>query len=205
MITDVADYFARGCGRCARFDTPDCSTRRWMAGLLALREFCLAAGLEETAKWGHPCYMHNGRNVAMIAAFRDNYRLTFFDGAIPPDPAGLLEKRGPNTRVADQISFTDPDAAGRMAAVLCDYLAAAKAAAELDRPARPKVELALPDELVAALDADPELAEAFHALTPGRQRSWVLHLSQTKTPATRYARIERGRVQIIAGKGQSER
>lgn len=205
MITDVADYFAKGCGRCARFDTPDCSTRRWMPGLLALRDLCLAAGLEETAKWGHPCYMHNSRNVAMIAAFRDSYRLTFFDGALPPDPAGILEKRGPNTRAADQISFTDPDAVAGVAPLLRDYLTAAKAAAEQDRPARPRAEVTLPDELVAALDADAELAEAFHALTPGRQRSWVLHLTATQTPATRAARIARGRDKIIAGKGQSER
>lgn len=205
MITDVADYFAKGCGRCARFDTPDCSTRRWMPGLLALRDLCLAAGLEETAKWGHPCYMHNGRNVAMIAAFRDSYRLTFFDGALPPDPAGILEKRGPNTRAADQISFTDPDAVAGVAPLLRDYLTAAKAAAEQDRRARPRAEVTLPDELVAALDADAELAEAFHALTPGRQRSWVLHLTATQNPTTRAARIARGRDTIIAGKGQNER
>ena len=205
MITDVADYFAKGCGRCARFDTPDCSTRLWMPGLLALRDLCLAAGLTEAAKWGHPCYMHAGRNVAMIAAFRDTYRLTFFDGAIPPDPDGLLEKRGPNTRAADQISFRDPDAAAAMAPVLATYLTAAKVMAEQDRPARPRADVTLPDELVAALDADTELAAAFHALTPGRQRSWVLHLASTQNPATRTARIARGRDRIIAGKGQSER
>lgn len=205
MITDVAVYFAKGCGRCARFDTPDCSTRRWMPGLLALRDLCLAAGLTEAAKWGHPCYIHNGRNVAMIAAFRDSYRLTFFDGALPPDPAGILEKRGPNTRAADQISFADPDAVAGLGPLLRDYLSAAKAAAEQDRPARTRAEVTLPDELVAALDADAELAEAFHALTPGRQRSWVLHLTATQTPATRAARIARGRDKIIAGKGQSER
>jgi uncharacterized protein YdeI (YjbR/CyaY-like superfamily) len=205
MITDVADYFAKGCGRCARFDTPDCSTRRWMPGLIALRDLCLSAGLKETAKWGHPCYMHNGRNVAMIAAFRDTYRLTFFDAAIPPDPEGLLEKRGPNTRTADQISFVDPLAIAAMAPVLSVYLAAARSVAEQVRPARPAAELALPEELVAALNDDPDLAEAFHALTPGRQRSWVLHLNGTANPATRHARIAKGRDKIISGKGQTER
>ena len=64
MITDPGDYFAKGCGRCDRFATPECSTRRWAAGLAALRRICLEAGLTETAKWGHPCYMHAGRNIA---------------------------------------------------------------------------------------------------------------------------------------------
>jgi uncharacterized protein YdeI (YjbR/CyaY-like superfamily) len=205
MITEVEDYFAKGCGRCERFGTPDCSTRRWLPGLLALRRLCLAAGLEEAAKWGHPCYMHQGRNVAMIGAFRENYRLTFFDAALPPDPLGLLEKRGPNTRAADQISFTDPDAIPALEATLAAYLSAAKAASEQDRPKRPPAEVTLPDELVASLDDDTELAEAFAALTPGRQRSWVLHLTSTKTPATRLSRIAKGRDKILAGKGATER
>lgn len=205
MITDPDVYFAKGCGRCDRFATPDCSVQHWLAGVTALRRLCLAAGLTETAKWGHPCYMHAGRNVAMIAAFRDTFRLTFFDAALPPDPAGILEKRGPNSRAADQISLTDATAVDAMAPVLRDYLAAARAMAEQDRPARPRAELALPDELAEALEADPVLAEAFNALTPGRQRSWALHLVSSANPATRRARIEKGRDRIIAGKGATER
>jgi uncharacterized protein YdeI (YjbR/CyaY-like superfamily) len=205
MITDAEDYFAKGCGRCARFATPDCSVQHWRVGVVALRQLCLEAGLTETAKWGHPCYMHAGRNVAMIGAFRDTYRLTFFDAALPPDPAGILERRSPNSRAADQISLTDPAAVAAMAPVLRDYLAAAKAMAELGRPARPPVDLTLPEELLAALDADAELATAFHALTPGRQRSWALHLTTSANPATRRARIDKGRAKIMAGKGATER
>ena len=205
MITDAEDYFAKGCGRCARFATPDCSVQHWLAGVVALRQLCLEAGLTETAKWGHPCYMHAGRNVAMIGAFRDTYRLTFFDAALPPDPAGILERRSPNSRAADQISLTDPAAVAAMVPVLRDYLAAAKAVAELGRPASPRAELALPEELVAALATDVDLATAFHALTPGRQRSWALHLTTSANPATRRARIDKGRAKIMAGKGAMER
>lgn len=205
MITDAEDYFAKGCGRCARFATPDCSVQHWLAGVVALRRLCLDAGLTETAKWGHPCYIHAGRNVAMIGAFRDTFRLTFFDAALPADPAGILERRSPNSRAADQISLTDPAAVAAMAPILRDYLAAAKAAAEAGRPARPRAELTLPEELVAALEIDTDLATAFHALTPGRQRSWALHLSTSANPATRRARIEKGRAKIIAGKGATER
>ncbi len=66
MITIVADYFDKGCGRCDRFATPDCSTRHWAAGLKELRGICLDAGLAETVKWGHPCYLHANRNIATI-------------------------------------------------------------------------------------------------------------------------------------------
>lgn len=70
MITDIKDYFAKGCGRCERFSTPSCSARRWANGLSDLRRICLEVGLVETVKWGHPCYMHAGRNIAIIGATR---------------------------------------------------------------------------------------------------------------------------------------
>jgi len=63
MITEIEDFFTLGCGRCVRFATADCSTRQWDAGLQALRRLCLDLQLEETVKWGHPCYMHAGRNI----------------------------------------------------------------------------------------------------------------------------------------------
>ena len=107
MITDIEDYFSKGCGRCPRFDTPDCSTAFWSQGLHDLRRICRDAGLIELVKWGHPCYMHVGRNIVIIGAFRDNFRLTFFNAALMQDPAGIMEKQGPNTRQPDMIRFTD--------------------------------------------------------------------------------------------------
>ena len=97
MITDADEYFSKGCGRCDRFATPDCSTRRWAEGLAALRRICMEAGLSETAKWGHPCYMHAGRNVAVIGAFRGDFRLTFFEPGLMKDPEGVLERQGENS------------------------------------------------------------------------------------------------------------
>jgi hypothetical protein len=107
MITDVEDYFARGCGRCDRFATPDCSTRLWLSGLRTLRRIAHEAGLTETAKWGHPVYMHAGRNIAIIGAFRGDFRLTFFNAALLQDPERLLDRQGPNTRHPDCLRFTD--------------------------------------------------------------------------------------------------
>lgn len=206
MITDIEDFFARGCGRCARFDTPDCSTRKWAAGLADLRRICLAAGLDETVKWGHPCYMHAGRNIAIIGAFRADFRLTFFDAALMTDPEGVLEPAGPNTRHAGVMRFTDNAQVATMEPVIRAYLAEAMGhAAAGTRPPKDDSAPDLPDELVEALDHDPELAEAFHRLTPGRQKSHVIHLASAKTSATRNARIARLRDKILAGKGATER
>jgi uncharacterized protein YdeI (YjbR/CyaY-like superfamily) len=206
MITDPKEYFAKGCGRCERFATANCSTRPWLAGLFSLRHICRAAGLIETAKWGHPCYMHAGRNVAIIGAFRGDFRLTFFNAALVRDPEGVLERQGPNTRHPDCLRFTDTSAPGVLEPVIRAYLAEAMAHAEAGTlPEKDPSDLALPEELVEALDADPDLAEAFHALTPGRQKSWALHLTGAKASVTRYARIEKGRAKIFAGKGATER
>lgn len=206
MITDIEDYFTKGCGRCARFSTAECSTRRWAAGLAGLRRICLGAGLSEAVKWGHPCYMHAGRNIALLGAFRDDFRLTFFDAALLGDPGGVLERRGPNTRHPDMIRFTDNAQVAAMEPVIRSCLEEAMAHARAGtRPPADEGGTDLPDELVAALERDPELAGAFHRLTPGRQRSYVINLGTAKTPATRVARIARFRDRILAGKGATER
>ncbi|WP_372340490.1 YdeI family protein [Parvularcula sp. IMCC14364] len=206
MITNIEDYFSKGCGRCERFDTPDCSTKQWEPGLKALRQICTAAGLTETVKWGHPCYTHAGRNIAIIGAFRDNFRLSFFYAALMKDPDNILQKQGPNTQYADMIPFTQNEQVAKLKASISGYLLEAMQYAENNvRPEKIETELSLPDELVNALAADPELAEAFDALTPGRQKSYVINLNSAKKPETRYNRIGKFREKIISGKGAMER
>ncbi len=206
MITEIEDYFAKGCGRCDRFDTPDCSTKQWADGLRDLRALCLDVGLEEVVKWGHPCYMHAGRNIAIIGAFRGDFRISFFDAALMKDLEGVLEKQGANTQHADMIRFTENHQVGGLAPVIRSYLKEAMGYAR-DGIKPPKNTNApdLPEELVEALDADVELAEAFHALTPGRQKSYVINLNGAKKSETRVARIAKFRDKIIAGKGAMER
>jgi uncharacterized protein YdeI (YjbR/CyaY-like superfamily) len=206
MISNIEDYFIKGCGRCERFATPDCSTRQWAVGLADLRRICRAAGLVETVKWGHPCYMHAGRNIVLIGALRNDFRLNFFNAALMKDPEGLLQKQGPNTRHPDMLRFTANAQVVQTEPTLRVYLAEAMAYAEAGiLPAKEKNRIELPEELVEALDADPALAEAFHSLTPGRQKSYVINLNTAKTTATRHARITRFREKIIAGKGANER
>lgn len=206
MISDIEDYFTKGCGRCDRFATPDCSAHRWSAGLHDLRRICREMGLTETVKWGHPVYMHAGRNLAMLGAFRGDFRLSFFNAALMKDPDSILEKPGPNARHAALIRFTETGQPAGMETTIRAYLAEAMAYAEAGRlPEKTAYELELPAELAEAMDADPELAEAFHALTPGRQRSYVINLNSAKAAATRMSRIAKFRPKIIAGKGATER
>ena len=206
MITDVNDYFTLGCGRCERFDTPDCSTRQWAEGLQVLRGICLELQLVETAKWGHPCYMHAERNLAIVGALRGDFRLSFFNAALMKDPEKVLERQGPNTQHPDMLRFTSNAQVESMRSTVRAYLqeAMSYAAAGL-RPPKEVAELEVPAELIDAMAADPELAEAFQRLTPGRQRSYVIHLSSTKKSETRLTRIARLRPHILAGKGALER
>ena len=205
MITDIEDYFTKGCGRCPRFATAECSTRRWAAGLAALRRICLDAGLAETVKWGHPCYIHGGRNIALIGAFRDDFRLGFFNAALLDDPAGALDRQGPNTRHPDMIRFAANDQVAARERIIAAYLKEAMGyAAAGVKPPKEESAIDLPEEMVEALDADPELAEAFAGLTPGRQKSYAIVLGSAKKPETRVARIAAFRGRILAGKGANE-
>ena len=206
MITDIEDFFSKGCGRCDRFATADCSTRQWTHGLNELRRICLASGLVETVKWGHPCYMHAGRNIVIIGAFRGDFRLSFFHAALMKDPEGVLEKQGPNTKHPDMIRFVDNAQVTKMEPVILSYLKEAMGYAQAGvKPPKEESEIELPDELIEALDSDPELAEAFHGLTPGRKKSYAINLNSVKKSETRVSRIAKFRDHILAGKGALER
>lgn len=205
MITEIEDYFSKGCGRCARFDTPDCSARRWGEGLAALRALCLGLGLDEGLKWGHPCYRHAGRNIAVMGAFIGDFRLSFMNPGLLSDRAGL-EKAGPESAQANVLRFANAAEvaakANRIKALLAELMRHAAAGTKAPAVAR---DLILPPLLAAALDADAELAGAFAALTPGRQRSYALALASAKKPETQVARITKFRSPILAGKGATER
>lgn len=154
---------------------------------------------------GHPCYRHAGRNIALIGAFRQDFRLSFLNASLLHNRDGLLEKQGPNTQHPDMIRFTDnAQVVQKEAGIRACLQQAMDCAQQGILPVREARDIVLPEELVDALDADPELAEAFHNLTPGRQRSYVLHLQSAKKSATRRARILACRERILAGKGAQE-
>ncbi|MEL6913753.1 MAG: YdeI/OmpD-associated family protein [Pseudomonadota bacterium] len=179
---------------------------RWATGMTSLRDICRDERVEQVTKWRKRCFMHAGRNIAIIAAFRDDFRLSFFDAALLKDPNGVLERQGPNTQHPDMIRFTTNDGPRAMEPAIRATLREAMAYAEQGlRPPKTTARFEMPAELTAALAADPALAAAFRALTPGRQRSYVINLSGTKKPETRMARIAGFRSKIMAGKGALDR
>lgn len=202
MITKIEDYFDKGCGRCDKFDTPTCASQIWGSGLARLRQICRSMDLDETLKWGHPCYRHAGRNIAIIGAFPSNFRLSFFEAALMKDPHGALERQGPNSQHRDMLRFTENEHVAYMEAIIRSYLdEAMKYAAKGLKAPKDTTEPDLPKELVDALAADPEMAEAFDNLTRGRRKSYVLNLNAAKQSETRMRRIAGFRDKIIAGKG----
>jgi uncharacterized protein YdeI (YjbR/CyaY-like superfamily) len=206
MITDVDDFFTKGCGRCARFDTADCAAMIWRDILIPLRALVQAAGLTEVVKWGHPCYMAAGRNVALIGATRGGVRLNFFQAGLLRDPQGVLVKQGANTQHPDMILLTSVADLTRLTPVIRDYLteAAGYAHAGVKEP-RAAAPLEMPPVLARLLAQDAELAAGFARLTPGRQKSYVLQVTSAKQAATAEGRILRAKDKIMAGKGALER
>lgn len=181
--------------------------KAWGPEMAALRQLLLAAGLEEEFKWHTPCYTHQGGNVVILATLKNHCWLAFFKGSVLEDPAGVLEKAGENSQGGRVMKFTSLDQIAAQTAVIGALLAAAMAAeaAGVQVEKRPAGDIDMPEELVAALEADPGFAEAFQALTPGRQRGWCLHFSGAKQSATRAARVEKARPLILAGKGMHDR
>ncbi|TKW67220.1 MAG: hypothetical protein DI616_06040 [Paracoccus denitrificans] len=178
----------------------------WRDELLALRDILLDAGLEEAFKWSSPVYTHDEANVAIIWGFKDRAAVGFFKGVLLKDPEAVLEAPGENSRSSRVMNFTSLDAIKAAAPVLRSYIAEAveieKQGLRVDLP---KDDLDYPEELVASLDADEDLRTAFEALTPGRRRSWVLHVLTAKQSATRTSRIEKARPKILEGKGLNDR
>ena len=205
MIKDPALYFQDGCGRCKHFATDDCNARCWGDGLAILRQACLDAGLTEEAKWGHPCYTFNGANVVILGAFKSDFHMSFFKASLMQDESGLFIKRGENTQVASVLQFTNTDQVKDQLSVIRSYLQEAIAVEKSGiKPVKPKPSFDIPEELVIAMDEGPELAEAFYALNPGRQRGYCMTIGSAKQQSTRLNRIAKYRAQILRGKGFNE-
>ena len=170
--------------------------------LRALRSVLRDLGLAEALKWRQPCYMAEGRNIAILGARKDGCVVTLFAGALLDDPDGHLLSAGPNTRVARILRFTSVQDVGEREAVLRCLLRQAIALAPTGRPAEaePTTE-PVPVELRQHLSRDPELRAAFEVLTAGRRRSYLLHFGAAKRASTLTARVEGARSRILAGKG----
>lgn len=177
----------------------------WGEEMSRLRPVLLGCGLDEEIKWGKPCYVHEGRNIAILQPMKDLLALMFFRGALLDDPHGVLEEQGPNSRSARRIRFTSVDDVTRLADAVAACVAEAVRAEEEGRVADPAPEPEVAAELRDRLDRDPALREAFAALTPGRRREYDLYVSGAKQAATRTARVDRCVPRILDGKGLRDR
>jgi uncharacterized protein YdeI (YjbR/CyaY-like superfamily) len=179
--------------------------KTWQAEIQKLRTILTGCGLEEDIKWGKPCFMSEGRNLAIIQPFKEHCALMFFKGALLQDTHGLLRSQGENTQSALRLEFTSE--AQIKKSVVASYVKQAilveEAGLKVDFKA--KRELELPQELTQILKRDRALAAAFHALTPGRQRGYVMHFTDAKQSATRTARVEKCIPKILSGKGMNDR
>ncbi len=176
---------------------------RWQAEMAALRALLLDCPLTEDLKWGVPCYTLDGKNVVLIHAFKDYCALLFHKGALMKDPDCILVQQTENVQSARQIRFTSLDEIHRMQNLIKSYV---HEAIEVEKAGLKVVhktvaEFAVPEEFERALAQDDSLKSAFEALTPGRQRAYLLHFSSAKQSATRESRFEKCRPKIMAGKG----
>lgn len=179
--------------------------KAWRGEMEKLRSILRDCGLEEELKWGKPCFASEGKNVAIIQPFKEHCSLMFFKGALLEDTHGLLREQGENTQSAMRLEFTSE--AQIKKAVLTSYVKQAIAVeqAGLKVDFKAKRELELPAELTQMLEKDRKLAKAFQALTPGRQRGYVMHFAGAKQAQTRIARIEKCVPKILAGLGINDR
>ena len=176
--------------------------KKWQAEMTALRRIILTTGLSEELKWDHPCYSHEGANIVLLGGFKDHCRLMFCQGSVLKDPRSLLQKPGEHTQAGRFIPFTSVQEIKKQAPVLKKYLYEAIEAEKAGvKPVFKTEPEPVPEELTQKMAKAPALKKAFAALTPGRQRAYLLHFNAAKQSATRASRIEASKPRILAGKG----
>jgi uncharacterized protein YdeI (YjbR/CyaY-like superfamily) len=177
--------------------------KQWQAEYEKLRMIVLDCGLTEEVKWGVPCYTFQNNNIVLIHGFKEYCALLFHKGVLLTDPEGILIQQTENVQSARQIRFTTLQEIIEMEAILKAYIfeAIAVEKAGLQVAFKKTAEFAMPEELINQLEEVPGLQDAFEALTPGRQRGYILYFSAPKQAKTRQARIEKCVQQILNGKG----
>lgn len=178
-------------------------TGKWQEAYGSLRTIALDCGLTEELKWGCPCYTLNDSNIVLIHGFKDYCALLFMKGALLKDPKGILIQQTKNVQAARQIRFTHAEEIEALESSLKTYIKQAIKVekAGLKVPMKKVSEFKMPEEFKQVLNETPALKKAFYALTPGRQRGYLLHFSSAKQSSTREARIEKYIPKILKGKG----
>ncbi len=178
-------------------------SEKWPKELERLRMICLDCGLTEELKWDQPCYTFQHRNVVIIGELKDHCVLSFFKGALLYDAEVILLKPGEHTQSGRWIKFSNIQQIVEMEPILKAYIyeAIEVEKAGLKVTLKTTADFIIPGEFQNKLDAMPALNTAFYALTPGRQRAYLLHFAAPKQSKTREARVEKYIPQILSGKG----
>lgn len=181
-------------------------SEKWQKELERLRKIILDCGLREELKWGTPCYTYHDSNIVLLHVFKEYCAMLFFKGALMQDPEGLLVQQTENTQATRQIRFTQLKEITQQEAVLKRYVheAIEVEKAGLKVAFKKTEEFNMPAEFKAKLDKDARLKSAFEALTPGRQRGYLLHFSAAKQAKTRESRIEKSIPAILKGMGLND-
>ena len=179
---------------------------QWQEEFEKLRAIALSTELVEDLKWGCPCYTYEGKNIFLIHGFKEYCALLFFKGALMKDPDNILIQQSKNVQAARQIRFTKVAQINDLKEVIRSYMFQAveieESGAKVEMKKTKEFEMA--EEFQEKLDQNPALHEAFKALTPGRQRAYLLHFSSAKQSKTREARIEKCIPQIMDGIGLND-
>lgn len=202
MNPKVDKFLIDGCMRCKYGATPDCKVHNWTAELQMLRAIVQDSELVEDLKWGFPCYTLNDKNVLMITAFKNFCGISFFKGALLKDTKKILEKQGEKTQSTRVLKFTNVEQIEKLQKQISAFI---KEAIEVEKAGKKvvteKKPEPIPEELINAFKENAQLKKAFFALTPGRQRGYILHFSQPKKSETRTSRIKKCTEMILSGVG----
>ncbi len=176
---------------------------KWQKEFEQLRTIVLGCDLIEELKWGQPCYTFEKSNIVLIHGFKEYCALLFFKGALLKDAKGILVQQTENVQAARQIRFTNVREIVKIKTTLKKYIYEAIEVEEAGLKVNLKktIAFAVPEEFQNKLDKSPALKTAFEALTPGRQRGYLLYFSAAKQSKTREARVEKYIKQILKGKG----
>jgi len=179
---------------------------KWQEELEKLRTIILDCQLTEELKWGVPCYTFQKSNIVLIHVFKEYCAILFVKGSLLKDDNDILITQTENVQAARQIRFTNVQEIVEMETILKDYIYEAieveKAGLKVNY--KKATEFSIPDEFQNKLDENPALETAFYALTPGRQRAYLLYFSAPKQSKTREARVEKCMQQILNGKGLND-
>jgi uncharacterized protein YdeI (YjbR/CyaY-like superfamily) len=180
--------------------------KQWQEEIEKLRTIILDCQLTEELKWGVPCYTFQKSNIVLIHVFKEYCAILFVKGALLKDANGILITQTENVQAARQIRFTNVQEIVEMETILKTYIYEAieveKAGLKVNY--KKATEFSIPDEFQNKLDENPALETAFYALTPGRQRAYLLYFSAPKQSKTREARVEKCMQQILNGKGLND-